>query len=61
MSCESNCPCPSQVDLEVNGRKVELNAFVQGMIAETVKGMVGALRGVGDIETVSLKIKRISK
>jgi hypothetical protein len=49
------------VDLEVNGRKVELNAFVQGMIAETVKGMVGALRGVGDIETVSLKIKRISK
>jgi len=42
--------------LKVNGEEVELNSFAQNIISQTVIGMVKSLRGVGDVETISLEI-----
>ena len=58
MTCESECPIEDSVVLEVNGETIELNTFIQGFIAQTVKGMVSSLRGVTKAETISLKITR---
>lgn len=58
MTCESECPIKDSVELEVNGESIELNAFIQGFIAQTVKGMISSLRGVAKTETVTLKITR---
>ena len=60
MTCESECPIKDSVVLEVNGEVVELNGFVQGFIAQTVKGMVSSLRGVAKPEAISVKITRKS-
>ncbi len=58
MTCESECPIKDSVELEVNGESIELNTFIQGFIAQTVKGMVSSLRGVAKPEAISLKITR---
>ncbi len=58
MTCESECPIKDSVVLEVNGEAVELNGFVQGFIARSVKGMVSSLRGAAKAETITLKITR---
>ena len=58
MVCEANQKPAVNVDLTINGEKVDLNNFVQGFISETVIGMVRSLRGVGDIETIELKVSR---
>ncbi len=60
MTCESECPIKDSVVLEVNGEAVELNGFVQGFIARTVKGMVSSLRGVAKTEAITLKLTRKS-
>ncbi len=60
MTCESECPIKDSVVLEVNGEAVELNGFVQGFIAQTVRGMVSSLRGVAKTEAISVKITRKS-
>lgn len=60
MTCESECPIKDSVELEVNGESVELNTFIQGLIAQTVKGMISSLRGVAKTETISLRITRKS-
>ncbi len=60
MTCESECPVKDSVVLEVNGEAVELNGFVQGFIARTVRGMVSSLRGVAKPEAISVKITRKS-
>ena len=60
MTCESECPIKDSVELEVNGESVELNTFIQGLIAQTVKGMISSLRGVAKTETISLRIARKS-
>jgi hypothetical protein len=48
----------ANVELVINGEKVALNNFVQGFISQTLIGMVRSLRGVGDIETIKLKITK---
>ena len=58
MACESECPYTGKVKLKVDGKEIELNPFVQGFIAQTVKGMVSSLRGVDDAETISLEIAK---
>jgi hypothetical protein len=58
MVCEANQKPAVNVDLTINGEKVDLNNFVQGFISETVIGMVRSLRGVGDIETIELKVSK---
>jgi hypothetical protein len=58
MVCNANQKPAVNVDLTINGEKVDLNNFVQGFISETVIGMVRSLRGVGDIETIELKVSK---
>ncbi len=48
----------ANAELAVNGEKVKLNNFVQGFISQTLIGMIKSLRGVGDIETIELKISK---
>ncbi len=61
MTCESNQKSNTNADLTVNGKKIELNSFVESFISQTVIGMVKSLRGVGDIETIDLKISKKTK
>ena len=58
MPCEPNQEPTAHVELKVNGREIELNEFVENFISLTVIGMVKSLRGVTDIQTVSLEISR---
>ena len=50
-----------QVELEINGKEIELNNFVESFISQTVIGMVKSLRGVDDIETINLKVLKKAK
>ena len=58
MVCEPNEQVTRTVELKVNGEEVELNSFAQNIISHTIIGMVKSLRGVGEVETVSLAITR---
>lgn len=58
MVCEPNEQVTRAVELRVNGEEVELNSFAQNIISHTVIGMVKSLRGVGEVETVSLAITK---
>ncbi len=51
----------ARAELQVNGKKIELNNFVENFICQTVIGMVKSLRGVDDVETISLKISKKPK
>ncbi|MFH1881325.1 MAG: hypothetical protein ABIL62_01270 [Planctomycetota bacterium] len=51
----------ARAELKVNGKEIKLNNFVEGFISQTVIGMVKSLRGVGDIETVDLRISKKSE
>ena len=47
-----------KVQLQINGKKVGLNPFVQSFICETITGMVKSLRNVDTVETLELQISR---
>ncbi len=48
-----------RVKLEVDGEKIELNAFTQEIIANVSAAMAGSLRGVGpDWKEMEIKIER---
>ncbi len=56
MGCQS---CPKSdftAELEVNGKKIEINPFVEAFISNAVTGMVGSLNGIDKIESIDLKI-----
>jgi len=58
MECKS---CPKSdftTRLNVNGREIELNPFVQAFMANAVVGMSQSLQGVDVVETVELKIAK---
>ena len=57
MVCETNQKPKARTELKVNGKEIELNSFVQNFFSQTVIGMVKSLRGVDDIETVSLSVR----
>lgn len=61
MQCDPNQKSTTNTDLKVNGEKIELNDFVENFISQTVIGMVKALRGIGDIETIDLKVSKKTK
>lgn len=42
--------------MKVNGEEIELNSFARNIISQTVIGMAKSLRGVGEVETISLVI-----
>lgn len=58
MTCRTNQKPTVKAELKVNGSEIELNNFVENFISQTVIGMVKSLRGVGDVETVSLKVSK---
>lgn len=60
MVCERDQEPALQTDLTVNGRKIELNNFVQSFMGRAIIGMLASLRGVGDIQSVSLEISKAS-
>ncbi len=51
----------ARAELKVNGKEIKLNNFVESFISQTVIGMVKSLRGVGDIETVDLRVSKKSE
>ena len=52
-------PMEPLVKLKVDGQVVPLNAFVQNLVAETVKGMVRALKGIpGRPENIIIEVRR---
>ncbi len=53
---DANQKPSANAELTVNGKRVELNNFVQGFMSQTLIGMVKSLRGVDRIETISLKV-----
>ncbi len=42
----------------VNGQEIELNNFVQDFMGLTVIGMIKSLKGVADVQTVTLNISK---
>ena len=60
MVCERDQESTLQTDLTVNGQKIELNSFVQSFMGRAIIGMLASLRGVSDIQTVSLEISKAS-
>ena len=46
-----------QVSLSVNNVPIELDYFAQGFIDHTVGGMLSALEGTGQIETLDISIE----
>jgi len=56
MTCEPNQKPTAQAELKVNSKEIELNNFAQNFISQTVIGMVKSLRGIDNIETVSLNV-----
>ena len=59
--CNANREFIINADLIVNGERVVLNNFVEGFISQTVIGMLKSLKGIGDIETIDLKISKKAK
>ena len=58
MECKS---CPKSdftAQLNVNGKEVKLNPFVQAFIANSVIGMSQSLEGVDNVENLELKITK---
>ena len=58
MVCDANQKSVTNADLTINGKKIELNSFVESFMSEAVIGMVKSLRGVERIETIDLKISK---
>ena len=58
MVCKPKQEPTASVELEVNGKEIELNSFAQNIISQTVIGMAKSLRGIGDVKTIILKISR---
>jgi hypothetical protein len=46
-----------QVSLSVNDKPIELDYFVLGYIDHVLRGILEALEGIGDVESVALTIK----
>jgi hypothetical protein len=58
MVCEPKQEPTAEVELKVNGEEIELNTFARNIISQTVIGMAKSLRGVGEVETISLVVSR---
>ena len=46
-----------EVNLLVNDTPIELDYFVEGFIDHTIGGMIAALEGTGEIESLNVSIK----
>ena len=60
MPCDANQTSVSNADLTINGKKIELNSFVEDFLSQAIIGMLKSLRGVDNIETINVKIQKKS-
>ena len=58
MACERDRKPALKTELKVNGQDIELNNFVQGFMGQAVIGMLKSLKGVADVQTVTLSISK---
>jgi len=58
MTCEQDQKPELKTELKVNGHEIELNNFVQDFMGLAVIGMIKSLKGVADVQTVTLNISR---
>jgi hypothetical protein len=58
MACEPDQKPVLKTELEVNGQEIELNNFVQDFMGLAVTGMIKSLKGVADVQTLTLHISR---
>ena len=58
MACERDQKPALKTELKVNGQDIELNNFVQGFMGHAVTGMLKSLKGVTDVQTVTLSITK---
>ncbi len=58
MACERDQKPALAAELVVNGQEIELTDFVQDFIGRAVIGMVTSLKGVTDVQKVTLNISR---
>ena len=49
---------PGQVELTVNDTPIKLKYFTQGFIEHIVNGILGSLRGTGEIKNLELSIDK---
>jgi molybdopterin-guanine dinucleotide biosynthesis protein B len=43
--------------LEVNGERISLGPFTEDILANTIRGLVSSLKGIGEIKTISVSIR----
>jgi len=58
MACERDQEPALKTELKVNGQEIELNNFVQDFMGLAVTGMIKSLKGVADVQTVTLSISK---
>lgn len=58
MACEQDQKPTLKTKLTVNGQEIGLTNFVQDFIGRAVIAMVASLKGVAEIQTVTLKISK---
>jgi len=58
MACERDQELALEAKLVVNGQEIELNNFVQDFMGLAVIGMIKSLKGVADVQTVTLSITK---
>jgi len=51
-------PCLPDLSIKVNGTDIPLTEFPVKIISSTIIGMLGSLKNVQDIQTVSIQLKR---
>ncbi|MHC4580833.1 MAG: hypothetical protein ACYS14_05205 [Planctomycetota bacterium] len=61
MACEPDQKPVLKTELKVNGQEIELNNFVRDFMGLAVTGMIKSLKGVGDVQTVTLNISRLAE
>ncbi|AEH07036.1 molybdopterin-guanine dinucleotide biosynthesis protein B [Methanothermococcus okinawensis] len=55
----NQCVASSGVEMVVNGKTIPMNPFVSDIIKNTLKGIVGSLKGADNPKTISINIKDI--
>lgn len=61
MACERDRKPALKAELTVDGQEIELSHFVQDFIGRAVVGMVTSLKGVADVQTLTLNISKPSE
>ena len=58
MTCDPDRQPEFHVNLTVNDSEIELNDFVQSFLSRTLMGMLQSLRGVSDVQSASLMLRK---